>query len=99
MGVNIHIVDLDGGKTPPWDYMRQGEDAYFARLLSNGDFPSETFKSPKDQEGYYDLYYRPANFDFWDTIIKVSSLEPKSRYYALLNILFKNPNVWIYLSF
>lgn len=100
MGFNIYLVNFRNGEQPEWDSSRHGADKLFVEMLYE-DFPHERHMIPEKIQWGEDpeFYYRPTNFEFWKSLIKRSELQPKERYYKMLEILDKDSNVWINISY
>lgn len=96
MGLNISVMKPDhSGDHPDWDWLRYAGDREFGKMVF--DLPHIT----KGPNGYGDdwQYIRPADFTAWrEAIAKVEWPNP-GRFEGLLDILEREPDYWIYLSY
>lgn len=94
VGVNICIKKPETHEDhPDWSWFRMAGDRQFAAMVP------ELPLVAKGEDGDEWLYVRPADFRAWrNAIAKVEWANP-GRYDGMLDILERDSDYWIYLSY
>lgn len=94
MGLNICVYRLPEAREVPasqWDWARHGGDSVFTSLFNDVRM-EETINK------YGDVYIRPVDFDCLR--IEMRKHETlQDRHFQLVDMLQKDPSLWIYVSY
>lgn len=97
MGVNICLYRTDGTEHPEWDWGRYAGDSEIARYVTH--LPSILRRGLDDKDPWGESHFRPADFDAWRTAAAAHKDWPNpGRFERLIDLLEKNPDCWVYLS-
>lgn len=101
MGINLLVYDeVSGREYPGWDSLRYSGDGDIAKLLS--DLPSVSRNGLRDHLTLppdCEPHYRPTDFEAWRRAASNRIWPNPGRFEALIDILEKNPNCWLYISY